>query len=69
MVGFIKFQAELIRKNCPDTIITTNTWLCEKLPDFYDTFRDLDVVSYDNYPTTRLPRIRNSIIPMPFISI
>jgi beta-galactosidase len=55
MVEFIQFQAERIRKNCPDTIITTNTWLCDRLPDFYDTFRDLDVVSYDNYPVTRLP--------------
>lgn len=55
MVEYVRFQSEIIRKNCPNTIITTNTWLCEKLPDFYDTFRGLDVVSYDNYPTTRIP--------------
>lgn len=55
MVEYIQFQTEIIRKNCPGTIVTTNTWFCEHLPDFYDTFRELDVVSYDNYPTTELP--------------
>jgi beta-galactosidase len=55
MVDYIKFQETIIRKNCPATMITTNTWLCDKLPDFYDTFQNLDVVSYDNYPTTRIP--------------
>lgn len=55
MVEYVGFQTQIIRRNCPHTLITTNTWLCDKLPDFYDTFRGLDVVSYDNYPTTRIP--------------
>ncbi len=55
LVEYINFQREIIRTNCPDTVITTNTWLCDKMPDFYDAFKELDVVSYDNYPTTRLP--------------
>ena len=55
MVEYVHFQTAVIRRNCPDTVITTNTWMCDKLPDFYDTFCDLDVVSYDNYPTTRIP--------------
>ena len=26
------------------------------MPDFYDMFENLDVVSYDNYPLTNLPK-------------
>ncbi len=55
MVEYVEFQTQVIRKNCKETLITTNTWFCDKLPDLYDTFRDLDVVSYDNYPTTKIP--------------
>lgn len=54
MVKYVEFQANLIRSNCLYTLITTNTWFCENLPDFYNAFRQLDVVSYDNYPTTRI---------------
>jgi beta-galactosidase len=54
MVEYIKFQAEIIRKNCPGQFITTNTWFTYNLPDFYDAFNELDFVSYDNYPTTRV---------------
>ena len=52
---FSNYQARLIRSICKDTVITTNTWFCEYPPDFYDLFRELDVVSYDNYPVSRLP--------------
>ncbi len=55
VVQHINWQAELIRKNCPDTEITTNVWFCRNMPNFYDEFRGLDFISYDNYPTTRLP--------------
>lgn len=48
-------EAELIRKNCPDTEITTNVWFCKNMPNYYDEFKALDFISYDNYPTTRLP--------------
>ena len=54
MVEYIKFQAEIIRINSPNKFITTNTWFTYNLPDFYDTFKELDFVSYDNYPTTRV---------------
>lgn len=52
---FIRRQADIIRKNCPDAVITTNTWFCEALPDFYEEFSQLDVVSFDNYPPLNIP--------------
>lgn len=55
VVEHINWQRELIRKNCPDTAITTNVWFCRNMPNFYDEFKELDFISYDNYPTTRLP--------------
>lgn len=54
VVQHINWQASLIRKNCPDAQITTNVWFCRNMPNFYDEFRGLDFISYDNYPTTRL---------------
>lgn len=59
--GFVKFQASVLRKIIPDAIITTNTWLCENTPDFYGMFEPLDIVSYDNYPPTKLPEDKNSL--------
>lgn len=55
VVEHINWQRELIRKNCHDTAITTNVWFCRNMPNFYDEFKELDFISYDNYPTTRLP--------------
>ncbi len=55
-VGYARYQAELIRKLDPDAKITTNTWLCQHMPDFYDLFSNMDFVSYDNYPTAELPQ-------------
>ena len=55
VVEHINWQAQLIRKNCPDTEITTNVWFCRNMPNFYDEFSGLDFISYDNYPATRLP--------------
>lgn len=54
-VDFLTFQVNLIRAIKKDTLITTNTWLPENMPDFYDLFENLDFVSYDNYPATVLP--------------
>lgn len=54
-IEYIKQQRDIIRKNCPDTKITTNTWFCENMIDFYKEFSELDFVSYDNYPTTKIP--------------
>lgn len=55
MIEFVKAQAEIIRRNCPDVQITTNSWFCEAMPDLHKTFKDLDFVSYDNYPPLCLP--------------
>lgn len=55
VVAHIEWQAELIRKHIPDAKITTNVWFCHNMPNFYDEFRNLDFISYDNYPTTRIP--------------
>lgn len=52
---FVRFQADLIRSVIPDAKITTNTWLCDKTPDFHEMFKPLNFVSYDNYPQTKLP--------------
>lgn len=56
MIEYVKWQADLIRKHCPEAKITTNTWFCENLPDFYKEFETLDFVSYDNYPVSRIPK-------------
>lgn len=54
-VAYLEFQRILIHSLDPDAWITTNSWLCENMPDFYDLFQNLDIVSYDNYPTTVIP--------------
>lgn len=56
VVDYVEFQRRLIRENDEKALITTNNWLCKNMPDFYDLFEPLDFVSYDNYPTTRLPK-------------
>ncbi len=55
VIRFSSWQASLIRRQCPGVPVTTNTWFCEHMPDFYQEFKDLDFVAYDNYPPTRLP--------------
>mgnify|MGYP001251320400 CR=1 FL=1 len=52
---YVDFQASIIRKNIPHAMITTNTWMCEHIPDYHKLFKNLDFVSYDNYPTTSIP--------------
>ena len=54
-VAYVEFQRELIHRLDEKALITTNNWLCENMPDFYDMFEKLDFVSYDNYPTTVIP--------------
>lgn len=44
-VDYVRFQEQIIRELAPDALITTNNWLCENMPDFYDMFETLDVVS------------------------
>ncbi len=55
MIAYVERQADIIRRNCPGLPITTNVWFCTNMPNFYDEFRNLDFISYDNYPTTRIP--------------
>lgn len=54
-IAYSNWQAEIIRRNCSGIPVTTNTWFCENMPDFYDMFKGLDFLSYDNYPTTAIP--------------
>ena len=54
-IDYVEFQAGILREYFPDTPITTNTWFCEHMPDFYKLFDKLDFCSYDNYPATKLP--------------
>lgn len=54
-VKYLRMQTDIIRRNCPGTPITTNTWFCQNMPDFYKEFLGLDFVAYDNYPTTKIP--------------
>ena len=60
-VAYLEFQRTLIHSLDPDAWTTTNSWLCENMPDFYDLFQNLDIVSYDNYPTTVLPESQEEL--------
>ncbi|MCH5268691.1 MAG: beta-galactosidase [Lachnospiraceae bacterium] len=60
-VDYVRFQQKIIREIAPDISVTTNNWLCENMPDFYDMFRDLDFVSYDNYPPVTLPEDKETL--------
>ena len=56
VVAFSNRQAAQLRRLCPGRPVTTNVWFCGHMPDFYRQFADLDFISYDNYPATRLPQ-------------
>ena len=49
---YVHFQRDVIRRHIPKAPITTNTWFCAHMPDFYAMYDGLDFVSYDNYPGT-----------------
>ena len=55
VIEFANWQADIIRRSCPGLPVTTNVWFCGHMPDFYKEFDNLDFISYDNYPTTRIP--------------
>ena len=55
VIDFSERQAAQLRQHCPGRPVTTNVWFCEHMPDFYKQFANLDFISYDNYPATRLP--------------
>ncbi|MDO5294405.1 MAG: beta-galactosidase [bacterium] len=52
---YIRFQLSIIRQHTCNQFVTTNTYMCEHMPDFYSEFEELDVVGYDNYPLSKLP--------------
>lgn len=52
---FVKELVITIRREQPNSLITTNTWICRNSPDIYRLYRDLDFVSFDNYPPITLP--------------
>lgn len=54
-VDYVNFQLNIIKSIDKDALVTTNNWLCENMPCFYDLFEKLDFVSYDNYPPVKLP--------------
>lgn len=55
VIDFSNRQAAQLKHFDPGRPVTTNVWFCEHMPDFYRQFADLDFISYDNYPATRLP--------------
>ncbi|WP_213989455.1 beta-galactosidase [Sodalis sp. dw_96] len=51
---FNRFQAEIIRKNCPRHFVTHNLWGYPVVTDYYRLFDPMDFVSVDYYPSTDL---------------
>lgn len=48
---YIRFQRDILRQICPETVITTNACFGGNTPDYYKIFDRLDIASYDNYPS------------------
>lgn len=61
MIEFVKLQADTIRSYCKDVTITTNMFLGDMTPDFYETFKELSYASYDNYPVAVIPEEHEEI--------
>lgn len=61
MIEFVKLQADIIRTYCKSVTITTNMFLGDMTPDFYNTFEDLSYASYDNYPVAVIPEDHEEI--------
>lgn len=53
--SYIKEIAMSIKLESQRAKITTNACFSENTPDFYKIFDEVDFVSYDNYPPTRIP--------------
>jgi len=51
---FNRFQAELIRRYCPDHFVTHNLWGYPVVGDYYDLFASMDFAAVDYYPSTDL---------------
>ncbi|PJZ71054.1 beta-galactosidase [Leptospira perolatii] len=68
IVSFVKLQAEILRKHSPNRKLTTNLYPSPFLPvvDMAELFKDLDYVSWDNYPTWG---DQQEPYPHPFLSV
>jgi beta-galactosidase len=51
-VAFQREQVEIIRTNSPDRFVTHNFMGFHSSLDYYELAKDLDIVSWDNYPST-----------------
>lgn len=51
---FNRFQARIIKANCPGQFVTHNLWGYPVINDYYDLFDSMDFVSVDYYPATDL---------------
>ena len=49
---FNRFQARIIKANCPTQFVTHNLWGYPVINDYYDLFDSMDFVSVDYYPAT-----------------
>ncbi|SKC89167.1 Beta-galactosidase GanA [Burkholderia sp. YR290] len=54
VADFNRFQARIIRENCPGQFITHNLWGYPVVNDYYDLFDKMDFASVDYYPGTDL---------------
>lgn len=54
VADFNRFQARIIRKNCPGQFVTHNLWGYPVVNDYYDLFDSMDFASVDYYPSTDL---------------
>ncbi len=52
---YLCFQANLIRREKTDAVITTNAYGSPGAPDFHQIFEHTDIASFDNYPEVRIP--------------
>lgn len=48
---FISFQYDILKQISPNMTVTTNACFGVNTPDYFDIFKNLDVTSYDNYPS------------------
>lgn len=54
VADFNRFQAALIRENCPNHFVTHNLWGYPVVTDYYDLFEKMDFATVDYYPSTDL---------------
>ena len=55
MLENYKMERDVVRRYNPDTIITTNLMGTYKFLDYYKWAKEMDIVSWDNYPSYNTP--------------